>query len=167
VVGIDSRKEPLALSKTLKYTADVLVDSSHGVQPAIKEINKLPKNNDFSGLDAVIIATGALEAFDFGADLLRKHGTLIVVGQPSEKISFSFYQFIFRDIVVKGSLLSDTETCQEMIDMVASKGIEVKTKVCSLSKGANSQSFKLDQINDMVEEYHKPEMKGKFVISFA
>jgi len=129
VVGIDSRKEPISLAKTLKYTADLLIDSSHGVQAAVEQIKKLPKNNDFSGLDAVIIATGAIEAFDFGADLLRKHGTLVVVGQPSEKISFSFYQFIFRDIVVKGSLLSDAVTCQEMVDLVAAKGIEVKTKV--------------------------------------
>jgi len=43
-----------------------------------------------------------------------------------------------------------------MVDMVAEKGIEVKTK-----------SFKLDQINEMVEEYHKPDMKGKFVITFS
>jgi D-arabinose 1-dehydrogenase-like Zn-dependent alcohol dehydrogenase len=113
----------------LRYTADLLIDSSHGVQAALEQINKLSKNNDFSGLDAVIIATGAIEAFDFGADLLRKHGTLVVVGQPAEKISFTFLQFIFRDIIVKGSLLADTATCQKMVDMVASNGIEVKTKV--------------------------------------
>ena len=118
----------------MKYTADLLVDSSHGIQEAIKEINKLPKNNEFSGLDAVVIATGAIDAFDFGADLLRKHGTLVVVGQPAEKISFSFTQFIFRDIIVKGSLLSDAKTCQEMVDMVAEKGIEVKTKVHNAAK---------------------------------
>lgn len=156
VVGIDSRKEPISLSRSLKYTADLLIDSSHGVQPALGEINKLPKSSPFSGLDAVIIATGANEAFEFGADLLRKHGTLIVVGQPPEKIAFSFFQFIFRDITFKGSLLSDAATCQEMVNMVAEKGIEVKTK-----------SFKLEQINDMVEEYHKPEMKGKFVVTFS
>lgn len=117
------------MTKTLKYTADLLIDSSHGTQNAISEINKLKKNNEFSGLDAVVIATGANEAFEFGADLLRKHGTLIVVGQPPEKIAFTFHQFIFRDITVKGSLLADAKTCQEMVDMVASKGIEVKTKV--------------------------------------
>jgi threonine dehydrogenase-like Zn-dependent dehydrogenase len=129
VVGVDSRKEPLALSKSLKYTADLLINSTEGTEAALKEIGKLKKNNEFPGLDAVVIATGANPAFEFGADLLKKHGTLIVVGQPPEKISFSFFQFIFRDITVKGSLLADTETCQEMVDMVAEKGIEVKTKV--------------------------------------
>ena len=128
-MGIDSRKEPLGLTKELKYTADLLIDSSKGKENALNEINKLKKNNDFKGLDAVVIATGANEAFEFGADLLKKHGTLIVVGQPPEKIAFTFYHFIFRDITVKGSLLSDAKTCQEMVDMVASKGIEVKTKV--------------------------------------
>ena len=128
-MGIDSRKEPLQLTKELKYTADLLIDSSQGTESALEEIKKLKKNNEFPGLDAVVIATGANEAFEFGADLLKKHGTLIVVGQPPEKIGFTFFHFIFRDITVKGSLLSDTKTCQEMVDMVASKGIEVKTKV--------------------------------------
>ena len=167
VVGIDSRKEPISLSRSLKYTADLLIDSSHGVQAAVEEINKLPKSSLFTGLDAVIIATGANEAFEFGADLLRKHGTLIVVGQPPEKIAFSFFQFIFRDITVKGSLLSDAATCQEMVNMVAVKGIEVKTKVCGFLESSDVQSFKLEQINDMVEEYHKPQMKGKFVVTFS
>ena len=133
MVGIDSRKEPLDLTKSLKYTADLLIDSSRGTQRAIEEIKKLKKNSIFSGLDAVVIATGANEAFEFGADLLAKHGTLVVVGQPPEKIAFSFFQFIFRDIKVVGSLLSDAKTCQEMVNMVAEKGIEVKTKVYSIS----------------------------------
>jgi D-arabinose 1-dehydrogenase-like Zn-dependent alcohol dehydrogenase len=62
-------------------------------------------------------------------DLLRKHGTLLVVGQPAEKISFNFQAFVFGDITVRGTLLADTETYQELVEMVASKGIEVKTKV--------------------------------------
>lgn len=131
-MGVDSRKEPLELTRSLKYTADLLIDSSQGKDKALEEIKKLEKNNEFPGLDAVVIATGANEAFEFGADLLRKHGTLIVVGQPPEKIEFSFFQFIFRDITVKGSLLADAATCQEMVDMVAAKGIEVKTKVVPL-----------------------------------
>jgi D-arabinose 1-dehydrogenase-like Zn-dependent alcohol dehydrogenase len=129
VVGIDSRKEPLELTKSLKYTADLLIDSSKGKETALEEIKKLKKNSIFPGLDAVVIATGANEAFEFGADLLAKHGTLVVVGQPPKKIEFTFYQFIFRDIKVVGSLLSDAKTCQEMVNMVAEKGIEVKTKV--------------------------------------
>jgi propanol-preferring alcohol dehydrogenase len=133
-VGVDSRKEPLELTRSLKYTADLLIDSSQGKDKALEEIKKLKKNNDFPGLDAVVIATGANEAFEFGADLLRKHGTLIVVGQPAEKIAFSFFRFIFRDIIVKGSLLADAATCQEMVDMVADRGIEVKTKVIPLWK---------------------------------
>jgi D-arabinose 1-dehydrogenase-like Zn-dependent alcohol dehydrogenase len=117
------------LTKSLKYTADLLIDSSKGKEAAVAEIAKLKKNNEFPGLDAVVIATGANPAFEFGADLLRKHGVLVVVGQPPEKIQFSFFQFIFRNITVKGSLLADRQTCQEMVDMVAQKGIEVKTKV--------------------------------------
>jgi D-arabinose 1-dehydrogenase-like Zn-dependent alcohol dehydrogenase len=113
----------------LKYTADLLIDSSKGKEDAVAEIGKLKKNNEFPGLDAVVIATGANPAFEFGADLLRKHGVLVVVGQPPEKIQFSFVQFIFRNITVKGSLLADKQTCQEMVDMVAQKGIEVKIKV--------------------------------------
>ena len=97
-------------------------------------------------MDAVVIATGANEAFEFGAELLRKHGTLIVVGQPPDKISFSFFQFIFRDITVKGSLLADAATCQEMVDMVSNKGIEVKTKV--IYSGRTSDLLELETGSD-------------------
>jgi alcohol dehydrogenase, propanol-preferring len=136
-VGIDSRPEPLNLARSLKYAADLLIHSStyssHEISNAIEEINKLHKPNSlFSGLDAVIVATGANEAFDFGIELLRKHGKLIVVGQPSEKIGFTSHQFIFRDITVIGTLVSDLETCREMVDLVATKGIEVKTKAIVL-----------------------------------
>jgi alcohol dehydrogenase, propanol-preferring len=167
VVGVDARKEPIELTKSLKFTADLLIDSTKGKESAVEQIDKLKKNSEFSGLDAVIIATGANPAFEFGADLLKKHGTLIVVGQPPEKISFTFFHFIFRDITVKGSLLADAKTCQEMVNMVAEKGIEVKTKVHIILFISDKQGFKLEQINEMVDEYHKPEMKGKFVITFS
>jgi len=79
----------------LKYTADLLIDVSHGIQDAINEVKKLKKNNPFSGLDAVIVASDDISAFQFSADLLRKHGTLVVVGQPAEKICFDFHFFYF------------------------------------------------------------------------
>lgn len=45
---------------------------------------------------------------------------------------------------VKGSLLADQTTLQELVNLVAEKGIEIKTK-----------AYKLEQVNEVVELVHK------------
>jgi len=47
-----------------------------------------------------------------------------------------------------------------MVNLVAEKGIPYVGM-------ANMQSFKFDQINEMVHQYHEPDMKGIFVITFS
>lgn len=42
------------------------------------------------------------------------------------------FQLIFRDITIKGSLLSDASLTKEMCDLVAEKGVECRTKAYDL-----------------------------------
>ena len=120
---------------------------------AMKQISELSKNSNFPGLDAVIVATDSIPAFTYAADILKKHGTLVVVGQPSDPVPVTFHQLIFRDIKVIGSLLSDAKEAQEMVDIIADKKIEITVR-----------EYKLDDVNQMVDDQHKPEMKGRSVV---
>lgn len=90
VVSVDSRQAPLDLVKQLKYAPvsmtcaaasfsltvaqDYAIDATKGVEYALKQIGG-------EGVDATLMATDALPAYEYGLRLTRKHGTFIVIGQ--------------------------------------------------------------------------------------
>jgi len=155
VVGVDARDEPIKLANSLKYKPDLCINTTKGVDEAWKQIEELTKDEAYPGLDAVVVATDHPDSFAFATKILRKHGLFVLLGQPAEGVTFQYFDLIFRDIKVKGSLLGDQACLQELMDLVAEKGIKIET-----------QSFKLDQVNEVTELVHKPEHKGKMVISF-
>ncbi|EIM85373.1 GroES-like protein [Stereum hirsutum FP-91666 SS1] len=155
VVGVDARDEPIELAKSLKLAPHLCLDAREGVESATKAIAALNPEKPFPGLDACIVATDWIPSFQYGLDILTRHGTLIVVGQPAEKIPFHFSDLIFKDITVKGSLLASPENCKALIEHVALHPVEIKVK-----------TYKLDDVTEMVHDLHQPGMKGKFVVEF-
>lgn len=146
VVCVDVRQAPLDLVKGLKYAPDYAIDATKGVEYALQEIND-------EGVDATIMATDAIPAYSYGLQLTKKHGTFVVVGQPFESIPIHYNQLIFRDLTIKGSLLSDPDLAREMVNLVAEKGIEVRTK-----------AYPLKDIETLMQDYHKENHAGKLVL---
>lgn len=62
---------------------------------------------------------------------------------------------IFKDITVKGTILPGVSVLQEMMQMVCEHNIRSIVR-----------TYKLDDVNKMVEHFHRPDMKGKFVVEF-
>ncbi|KIJ23323.1 hypothetical protein M422DRAFT_786205 [Sphaerobolus stellatus SS14] len=145
VVCVDSRQAPLDLVQSLKYAPDFSIDASQGVDYAIKTIGGYAH--------ATLIATDSLAAHEYGLQITKKHGTLIVIGQAYEPIPIHNSHLIIRNINVKGSLLCDAETLKEMMSLIADKGIEVKTR-----------SYPLEDIETLMEDYHKENHAGKLVL---
>lgn len=156
VVAVDNREEPLKLSKSLKYPPDLCINSAEIQDPleAVEQIKRITKSSPWIGLDAVIVATDATPAFLYASKLTRKHGRLVVVGQPSDPVPIKDSELIFRNITVVGSLLSNIRQAKEMIDLIAKHKIEVTVK-----------KYRLKDINQMVHDFHQPNMKGRFVVS--
>jgi len=156
VVAVDNRAEPLALVKSLRLKPDLVISASDPLEDAISQIHTFTAGppTSYPGLDAVIIATDGPGTFAYGAKITRKHGTLVVVGQPNDGVKFDFRDLVFRDVHVVGSVLSTPEQAREMMDLVHKEGIEIVTKV-----------YPLDKVNELVEDYHKPDMKGRFVVT--
>jgi len=146
VICVDSRQAPLDLVRSLKYAPDYIIDATKGIEYALKEVGG-------QGADATLMATGYIPAYEYGLQLTRKHGTFVVIGLPEEPIPIHSSQLVFRNITVKGSLLSDAAVIQEMVDMVAEKGIEVKTR-----------AYPLDEVQTLISDYHKPNHCGKLVL---
>lgn len=63
-----------AASYSLIAAQDYAIDATKGVEYALKQIGG-------EGVDATLMATDALPAYEYGLRLTRKHGTFIVIGQ--------------------------------------------------------------------------------------
>lgn len=145
VVCVDTRQAPLDLVKSLKYPPDFAIDATKGVEYALSEIG--------GSVDAVITATHSLAANEYGLKLVRKHGTFVAIGLPSDPIPIHYNHLVFRNIHIKGSLLSSTTLAQEMVNLVAEKGIEVKTK-----------AYPLEDFQTLLDDYEKANHAGKLVL---
>jgi propanol-preferring alcohol dehydrogenase len=103
-------------------------------------------------MDAVIILPSSQKAFDMGMELLRNHGTIVVVSFPKERLAVSANDLVFRDISVVGSLVGRNYQLRQMVDFVVDNNIEVKVR-----------TFAFGQLNDLVE-HSKTGASGKLVI---
>lgn len=93
LVGIDVKADALELARGLKFAPDLVIDAKKPSSDAVRAI-KDKFGEGVTGVDAAIIATDAIPSYQFGTDILRKHGTLIVVGQPSDPIPVKFVDLI-------------------------------------------------------------------------
>lgn len=110
----------------------------------------------YPGVDATILATDAPPAFDFAASITKKHGTLVLVGQPENGITMSYFNVIFRDIKLVGSLIADKAQAEELVALVAEADIQVQIK-----------EWKPEQAEEMRKEYLAGKGDGKNVVVFA
>lgn len=107
------------------------------------------------GLDSVLVATDVPEAFKFAMKLVRKHGSVVMMGVPTDPIPVDAFPLIFNDITLKGSLICGKPELDQMMEVVAKKNIWVHTN-----------TYKLDDINEKVLlRYPKDkELKGRLVV---
>lgn len=155
VVGIDAREAPLELAKGLKYPPALVVNSTSPAEDALRGISALAPEKAFPGCDAVIVATDAVPAFEFAMRILAKHGTLVMVGLPGTPVAITYADIIFKDITVKGSLLSTQENFRKLVQLVTTQRIDIHTT-----------TYTLDNIAQMERDQGAVGMKGKFVIAF-
>lgn len=148
VVGIDARDDGLTITKA--YGADVILDAREG-QPVV--VSRIKEITDNKGCDATISLSDAGSAAALACAVTRMHGTMIQVAQP-DNIIIPFQEFVFRDIRVKGSVLSSPEESEAMVRFIGEKGVEVKITVFN----------GLSQIVDLLEVIHSGKIQGKAVI---
>lgn len=106
-------------------------------------------------MDAAILATDAPPAFDFAAAITRKHGTLVLLGQPEKGITLSYTNVIYRDLRLVGSLVADQADTQELVNLVAKHGIQVEIK-----------TWRPEQAEEMRQAYLEGSGLGKNVVIF-
>jgi D-arabinose 1-dehydrogenase-like Zn-dependent alcohol dehydrogenase len=111
--------------------------------------------SDDTGVDAAIILPESQDAFDYMMKLLRRHGVCVVVSFPQAGFVVNPNDLVFRDIVVVGSLIGSHAQLKEMMHFAAKHGIRAQTR-----------TFALEHLNELVEEYHQGN-GGKLVVDMA
>ncbi|KAF4443036.1 sphingosine n-acyltransferase lag1 [Fusarium acutatum] len=151
VAAIDVKQDTLDLVASYDLKPDICILSTDPAQTSTEKITNIIKG-DYPGLDATIIATDAPSAFDLAAKLTRKHGTMVLLGQPEKGITLSYQNVIFRDIRLIGSLVADTDETKELLELVVKHNIQVMIK-----------KWKPEDAEKMRQEYlsGKVDMAGK------
>lgn len=123
-----------------------------GVDPTLDKISKA--FGGAKGVSAAVVTTDALPGFAFSTRIMAKHGTLVVVGLPSEPIPFHYADIIFRDMNITSGTPCQKARLQEMVDLTVSAKIQVEIKVYA----------GLESVAELVKDYHDPDIKGKLVV---
>ncbi|KAJ5815723.1 GroES-like protein [Penicillium riverlandense] len=152
VAAIDIKQSALDAVTSYKHAPDALILASDPIEKSLEKIDKVVQSN-YRGLDATILATDQQPAFDLAAALTRKHGTMVLLGQPQEGIRLSFHTVIFKDIKLFGSLIGDMATAQELINLFHENKLHVDVK-----------EWKMEQAEEMRQEYLSGIGTGKNVI---
>ena len=87
------------------------------------------------------MATDAVPAFEWSKSITEKHGTLVSIGQPKEKVPFHCLDFIAQDLAIVAGCLDQPAVIPKMVCRPAEIG---------------------KRMDD-----HKPEMKGKLVVTMS
>lgn len=153
VIGIDARDEGLELSKAMG--ADVVLDARKDKDEVVRQVQDLTReaNPGNPGVDATVVLSDAESAAALGCAITKLHGTMVQVAQPSEVV-IPFMELVFRDIRVKGSVLSSPEESNAMVSFIAEHGVKVETNVLE----------GLDKIDDLLTMVRSGKIRGKAVI---
>jgi alcohol dehydrogenase (NADP+) len=115
------------------------------------EMDKHEKSFDF-----ILDTVSAPHDLDSYLSLLKRDGTLVLVGASPDPLAIDAFSLIHRRRSLAGSLIGGIAETQEMLDYCAEKNI-----VCDIEK------IQMSQINEAYERMLRSDVKYRFVIDVA
>ena len=115
------------------------------------EMKKHEKSFDF-----ILNTVSAKHDLNAYLALLKRDGTMTLVGAPPEPVPVAAFSLIIRRRNLAGSLIGGIKETQEMLDFCAEHGITCDIEMISI-----------DQINEAYERMLKSDVKYRFVIDLA
>jgi D-arabinose 1-dehydrogenase-like Zn-dependent alcohol dehydrogenase len=107
------------------------------------------------GAAAVIDFVGAAETARFGFDILRKGGTLVVVGLFGGGVSLPVPHFPLRNVTVTGSYVASLHDFRELLALVA-RGDVARPQV---------ELHRLDEADDMLCALRDGRITGRAILT--
>ncbi|MGA2966465.1 MAG: NAD(P)-dependent alcohol dehydrogenase [Terriglobales bacterium] len=134
-------------------TADALRLGAHEVVISKNEAEMLKQAGSFDFILDTVSAEHDLNAY---LNLLKRDGTLTLVGAPSNPLPVLSFGLLFKRRQLAGSLIGGIRETQEMLDFCAEHGIT-----------ADIELIRMQQINEAYERLLKSDVKYRFVIDMA
>jgi propanol-preferring alcohol dehydrogenase len=116
VAAIDIADDKLTLAK--ECGADLVIHSVTG--------NPRKALRSAGGAHAVMVCAGSKTAYETGLACVRKAGTLIVVGMPSEPIPVSAVTLVAGELKIIASAVGTREDLAELLELAARGGIRCR-----------------------------------------
>jgi len=134
-------------------TADALRVGAHEVVVSKNEAEMQKHAGSFDFILDTVSAEHNLNAY---LDLLKRDGTLTLVGAPETPLPLGVFSLLFKRRRLAGSAIGGIRETQEMMDFCAEHGIT-----------ADIELIRIQQINEAYDRLLKSDVKYRFVIDMA
>lgn len=141
VIAIDIADDKLKLATQLG--ADQVIHA------ASEDVAKIFRN--MGGAHAAIVAASSKAAYSQAFAVVRSAGTLVVVGLPSEDLSFP--AIMMREIKIRSVATGTRDDMRAVLDLAASGKIRCLIQTC-----------RLDDVNQIFDQMRKGQITGRIVI---
>lgn len=151
-VAVDSRPAGRQLATEMKnqeLLPDLVVDSTNTEDAS----SKIYQFTEGEGLAAVVVCTDSIAANAWALTLLRIQGVLAVLGLPVDKRQFDSEIIVFRELVIRGSYVADTESTERMMGVVEKHNVQSHLTVVPF-----------DDIPRVVDMYRQESFRGRLVV---
>lgn len=147
VAAVDVADEKLALARSLG--AEVVVNAAT-VDPAATI------QHEIGGAHGVLVTAVSAGAFQDGLGMLRRGGTMALVGLPPANFPTPIFDVVLKRLTIRGSIVGTRKDLQEALDFAA------RGKVT-----ATIETQPLEQINTVFERLRRGAVQGRVVLDLA
>lgn len=109
-----------------------------------------------ASFDFILDAVSAEHNLNAYLNLLKRDGTMTLVGAPSKPLPLAAFNLLFKRRSLAGSGIGGIRETQEMLDFCAEHGIT-----------AEVETIRIQQLNEAFERLLKSDVKYRFVIDMA
>lgn len=127
-----------------------------GAEEVVISKNSDQMNKHLNSFDFILDTVSARHDVNAYLALLKRDGTLTLVGAPSEPLPVAPFNLIFGRRRFAGSLIGGIRETQEMLDFCGDHGIT-----------SDIELIAMHQINDAFDRLMKSDVKYRFVIDMA
>ncbi len=154
IIALDLSDEKLAAAKAFGAT-DAINPAANDAAEAVKGLTQ------GRGADFVFVTVGSVKAIEDGLSLLRKNGTLVVVGMPAAGALAQFEPLTLADLGYRiiGSKMGSTRLRVDVPRLVAHYQ-QGRLKLDELITGR----YPLDQINEAIAEVNRGEALRNVIV---
>jgi len=127
-----------------------------GADEVVISRNEAEMQKHLASFDFILDAVSAEHDVNAYIDLLKRDGTLTLVGAPPTPFAVKGFGLLFKRRQLAGSIIGGIRETQEMLDFCAEHGIT-----------ADIELIRMPQINEAFQRLLKNDVKYRFVIDMA